>query len=74
MSKIDLFTKRRLVKFITDFRQRTGELPTLRDLDDNQFPKELIKAALKEKIIDEFYLNLTNKQTIKGYKVHVDES
>lgn len=67
-SILDPFTRRRLVRFIEDFRTRSGQLPTLNDLEGNGFDGERIKEALKEKVIEEFYVTLTNGTIMKGYK------
>lgn len=68
-SPLDLFTRRRLVRFIEDFRARSGQLPTLSDLEGNGFDNERVKIALKEKVIEEFYVTLTSGTIVKGYKL-----
>ncbi len=68
-SPLDPFTRRRLVRFIEDFRTRSGQLPTHNDLEGNSFDGELIKSAIKEKVIEEFYVTLTNGTIVKGYKI-----
>ncbi|MBI3542226.1 MAG: hypothetical protein HY075_02990 [Deltaproteobacteria bacterium] len=67
--KIDLFTQRRLERFVDDFRSKSGQLPTLKDLADNSFDGELVDRALKEGLIEKFYVTLTNGTVLKGYKV-----
>jgi hypothetical protein len=71
LSKIDPFTERRLLKFITDFRSHSGTLPTLKDLDDNGFGKETVDAAIKQKLIEMLYVTLTNGTVVKGYKISI---
>lgn len=67
-SPLDPFTRRRLVRFIEEFRARSGQLPTLGDLEGNGFDGDRVKVALKEKVIEEFYVTLTNGTIVKGYK------
>ncbi len=69
MPRLDPFTRKRLEKFISDFRSNEGVLPTLTDLDINGFDSERIKDALHDGIIVEFYVTLTNGVIRKGYKI-----
>lgn len=66
---IDPFTRRRIARYVEDFRNKTGALPTLQDFEKAGFPEESIKAALKEKVIEKFYVTLTNGTIVKGYKL-----
>lgn len=66
---LDLFTRRRLVRFVEDFRIRTGQLPTRQDLRDGGFDEERVKQALKEKVIEEFFVTLTSGTIVKGFKI-----
>jgi len=66
---MDAFTKKRLTRFVESHRQSSGQLPTLKDFDDHGFDRELIKEALKEKILSEFYVTLTSGTILKGYKI-----
>jgi hypothetical protein len=72
MSRLDPFTRKRLEKFIGDFRAKSGELPTLKDLADAGFEKERVDAAIKDKVISQSYLTLTNGTIVKGYVLHVE--
>lgn len=71
MSKLDPFTQRRLLRFIADHRGEEGTLPTLRDLETAGFAKELVEAAIKQGLIEMFYVTLTNGSVVKGYKIKV---
>jgi hypothetical protein len=71
MSRIDPFTERRLLKFIETHREREGQLPTLRDFEQNGFLKDVIDAAIKQKLIEMLYVTLTNGSVVKGYKIKV---
>ncbi len=71
MAALDPFTRKRLIRFIEDFRTRAGQLPTLRDLDEGGFDDETVKVAIKSKIIEQFYVTLTNGTIVKGYKLVV---
>ena len=73
MSKMDPFTQRRLLKFISDYRKK-GELPTLRDLESEGFSKEAIDSAVRDKIIEMLYVTMTNGSVVKGYKIVVSDS
>jgi len=68
-SPLDPFTRRRLIRFVEDFRTRSGQLPTLADLEGNGFDGERVKIAIKEKVIEEFYVTLTSGMIVKGYKL-----
>lgn len=70
--RIDPFTRKRLEKFITDFRDHSGVLPTLADLAAAGFEKAKVDSAMKDGIIVEFYVTLTNGTVVKGYKLHVE--
>ncbi len=69
MSKLDPFTSRRIVKFIGDHRAKEGSLPTLRDLESAGFGKEVVDAAIKQELIEMFYVTLTNGSVVKGFKL-----
>lgn len=69
MNKLDPFTERRIVKFIGDHRTKEGSLPTLKDLDAAGFGKEIVDAAIKQNVIEKFYVTLTNGTVVKGYKL-----
>jgi hypothetical protein len=73
MGTLDLFTGKRLQKFVTDHRQKTGQLPTHQDLMANGFAEEVIKDGLKQKIIEEFYVSLSTGTVVKGYKLYSAE-
>jgi hypothetical protein len=72
MSKLDLFTEKRLKRWLEEFRKKTGQLPTLRDLSEGGFTAESVKLALKGQVLEEFYVTLSNGSVVKGYKLHQD--
>ena len=65
---IDLFTRKRLVRFVEDHRAKSGQLPTFADLEKAGFDRSLVKEAERLKIIEEFYVTLTNGSVVKGFK------
>jgi hypothetical protein len=69
LTMLDPFTRRRLIRFIETFRSSSGQLPTLKDLESNGFGSDHVKQALKEKVIEEFYVTLTSGTVVKGYKL-----
>ncbi len=69
MKKVDAFTLKRLTKFILDFRDKRGQLPTLKDFDESGFDSEMVAAAEAAQKIEKFYVTLTNGTIVKGYKV-----
>jgi hypothetical protein len=71
-SRIDPFTRKRLEKFITEFRDQSGILPTLEELAKAGFDKAKVDDAIHDKIVVEFYVTLTNGTIVKGYKLHVE--
>jgi len=70
-SRLDPFTRKRLEKFVGEFRGHEGVLPTLADLGAAGFDKAKVDDAIKDKIIVEFYVTLTNGTIVKGYKLYV---
>jgi hypothetical protein len=73
MSALDPFTQRRLLKFISDFRSREGELPTLRDLEQYGFSKDAVDSAIKQRLIEMLYVTMTNGSIVKGFKIVVSD-
>ena len=71
MARLDPFTRKRLEKFITEFRDHSGILPTLEELAKAGFDKAKVDDAIHDKIIVEFYVTLTNGTIVKGYKLYV---
>lgn len=69
MGTLDAMTRARIIRFVRTFRETQGQLPTLRNLEDEGFSSETIKLALKMKAIEEFYVTLTTGAIVKGYKV-----
>ena len=69
MAKLDPFTQRRIARFIEDFRKRSGQLPTLGDFEKNGMDRNLVDQALKDSIIEKFYVTLTTGTIMKGFKV-----
>ncbi len=72
MPSADLFTLKRLCKFIEDHRAQKALMPTLSDLDQNGFPKEVVQAALKKGLIKELYSDMNTGAVVKVYKVNRD--
>lgn len=66
---LDPFSRKRLEHFVEAFRAETGQLPTLADLAAEGFDKAKVDAALKDEIIVEFYVTLTNGVIKKGFKL-----
>jgi hypothetical protein len=71
MAAIDAFTRKRLERFIEDFR-KGGQLPTLQDFAKAGFAEELVDRAERAKMVEKFYVTLTNGTIVKGYKVLLD--
>ncbi len=65
----DPFTLKRLQTFVAELRKKSGALPTLKDLDAAGFSKETVEAAKKKKLIEEFYVTLTNGNIVKAFKI-----
>lgn len=66
---MDAFTSKRITKFIEDFRRDKAQLPTLKDFAAAGFEESVVNEAEKKKVIEKFYVNLTNGSIVKGYKV-----
>ncbi len=69
MPRLDPFTSRRLTKFIEDYRSSSGVLPTLQDFERAGFSRELIDEAVKQQLIEQFYVTLTSGTVVKGFKI-----
>lgn len=69
MLALDPFTARRLTRFIEDFRHRSGVLPTLQDFEKAGISRELVEQAVRQKLIEQFYVTLTSGTVVKGFKV-----
>lgn len=69
MKPLDPFTSKRILKFVEDFRNRTGALPTIQDFEKSGMSRELVKQAVAQKLIESFYVTLTNGTIVKGFKL-----
>ena len=69
MPRTDPFTKKRIERFVQDFREKSGQLPTLNDFEEIGIDKSKVELAIKDKILSEFYVTLTNGVIKKGYKI-----
>ena len=65
---IDIFTRKRLVRFVEDHRAKSGQLPTFGDLEKAGFERGLVKEAVRLRLIEEFYVTLTSGTVMKGFK------
>lgn len=65
---MDLFTRRRVRKFVETFRQGEAQLPTLKDFEAAGFPKEQVARMVRDEILVELYVTLTTGAVVKGYK------
>jgi hypothetical protein len=70
MPKLDPFTQRRIRKFVENFRSTQGQLPTLRHFQEAGFSKEIVDLAVTDRVLEEFYVTLTNGAVVKGYKIN----
>lgn len=66
---IDTFTQRRLTKFVGDFRAKSGTPPTLKDFEANGFGKEVVNEAVRQDLLEMFYVNLTSGTVVKTYRL-----
>jgi hypothetical protein len=69
MSQLDPFTARRLTQFVMLFRERVGQLPALRDFEAAGIDRETVERGVKAKVLEQFYVTLTNGTVVKGFKV-----
>ncbi len=67
MSHLDPFSSRRLQKVIVDFRTKNGQLPTRQDLAQAGFSDDHLDAAMKDQLIEQRYVTLTNGTILKGF-------
>jgi hypothetical protein len=66
---LDTFTKNRIKKVIGEHRKSYGQLPTLKDLERQGFAKKEIEVGIKEKWLEQLYVNLTSGAVVKVIKV-----
>lgn len=71
MSKLDVFTQTRMKRFIEDFRRQSGQLPTLQDFDAAGIDRKQVELGLKDQVLEQFYVTLSNGTIVKAYKVRV---
>jgi len=71
MAALDLFTQKRLTRFIEEFRRQSGALPTLQDFERAGLARETVDLAVRQKVLEQFYVTLTNGTIVKGYKVRL---
>ena len=66
---LDPFTARRITRFIEEHRRAQGQLPTLKDFENQGIPRATVDQAVRENLLEQLYINLTNGPMVKGYKV-----
>jgi len=69
MPKLDPFTQKRIARFVEDHRRQSGQLPVLQDFEKSGISREQVDAAVRDGIIEQFYVTLTNGTILKGYKI-----
>ena len=67
--ELNLFSQKRMVRFIEEFRLKSGQLPTLKDLAQAGFSNTLVDEAERKKVVEKFYVTLTNGTIVKAYKI-----
>ena len=71
-TRLDPFTQKRLLKFIEEFRSRSGVHPTLQDLGATGFDRDCVDQALRQGLIEQFYVTLTSGTVVKGFKIKTE--
>jgi len=66
---MDRFLQNRIVRFVQDWRQRSGELPTLQDFEASGLDRKWIDEAERLGLVEKFYVTLTSGTIKKGYKL-----
>ena len=69
--KLDPFTEKRLTRFIEEYRKKSGQLPTLKDFEAVGLGKETVELAVKQEMIEQFYVTLTTGTILKCFKIKV---
>lgn len=67
--QLDLFTSRRIKKFVETFRTNTGQLPTLKDFAQAGFDQDTVELGIKNEILEQFYVTLSNGSIVKTFKL-----
>jgi hypothetical protein len=71
--QIDPFTKKRIVRFIEEFRTRMGHMPSLTDFEASYIDHTVVDRAVRDGLLEQLYVTLTNGTVVKGYKVKVTD-
>jgi hypothetical protein len=71
MNKLDPFTKKRLIRFVENFRFQSGQIPTLRDFDAAGFGQDQVELGIKDGFLEQYYVTLSNGTIVKAYKLRV---
>ena len=71
-TRLDPFTQRRLLRFLEEFRARQGVLPTLKDFEAGGFERDQVEQAIRQGLIEQFYVTLTSGTVVKGFKVKTE--
>ena len=66
---MDPFTEKRLLKFVADFRARSGTFPAFKDFEESGFTKEIVEDAVKGQLLEMLYVTLTNGSVVKTYRI-----
>jgi hypothetical protein len=66
---MDPVTRKRILKFVEDFRAKSGTPPTLKNFETGGFSKDQVEEAVKSNLLEMFYINLTNGSVVKTYKI-----
>lgn len=68
---MDPFTRKRITRFVENFRAESGQLPSLSDFEKAGFEKKWVELAVKEELLEQFYVTLTNGTIIKTFKIRL---
>ena len=68
---MDLFTQKRIVRFVEEFRKKSGKMPCLKDFEASGFDRERVELAVKDKVLEQFYVTLTSGTVVKTFKIRV---
>lgn len=71
MAKLDVFTQKRLTRFVEEFQNKTGQLPVLQDFERAGIARAVVDLAIKDGLIEQFYVTLSNGTIVKGYKIRL---
>lgn len=69
---MDAFTKTRLTKLLSDYKKNHGRDISANELENSGFEQQVIKDAVREKMITKYQISVESGATENRYKLLID--